>query len=673
MKKLLRNVICAGAMAMLAIPANAAWYINGSDVNGKGWNDGGSAELKETASGSNIFTATLEELGGEFKINDGGSTWLGGNPLTPGTDLSLSSSGANIKFSSNIILKNATVKLTVSGTTYTLNITGTEIALPSEAEALQDYIYIIGNMTDWSAADTYAIPKTSDKVYKGTVAIPALSSCYFRLTSYLALGINSYQYGNSSGEIGITNGGNYTMAYNSESCWYITNWTGGYLTVEANFTTNNVNFSWEEATIYPEQLTLPGNFNDWDENNSYVLKPVEGQEGVYSGSYNIPKDGTFEEVTGAPEFKIYDGWNWIGCNSTQENVGITLTKDTATSALTMVQNDDNKNWYIANEDWEGGYVTFTVNYNEMTMTLLWEDAPVAPELTAPANLYLLGDLGAPYGSWNLNNTLKLETTDNGVFSATSVIFAAASEENPYSYFGFANDISDWDVVNDGTHRYGPATNGTEVTVGTAFGLAYTTTNSWMVEPGTYDVVVDFNSKTVVLTVSKVVVEPGVGPTPDNLYLLGHIEDNDWTTAVPLTLTKAGVFELMDVVTLEDSGDGYAYITFINTPTVDWTVLNDGTHRYGPLVSGTELVNDELASFYLGGDSSWKVTPGEYAMIVNFNSKKVVISNDNFVGIQSIGSVLNGEEVIYNLQGVRVDRNHLNKGIYIINGKKVLVK
>ena len=47
--------------------------------------------------------------------------------------------------------------------------------------------------------------------------------------------------------------------------------------------------------------------------------------------------------------------------------------------------------------------------------------------------------------------------------------------------------------------------------------------------------------------------------------------------------------------------------------------------------------------------------------------------DESEGVNTIGSALEGNEAIYNLQGVRVDANKLSKGIYIINGKKVLVK
>ena len=50
----------------------------------------------------------------------------------------------------------------------------------------------------------------------------------------------------------------------------------------------------------------------------------------------------------------------------------------------------------------------------------------------------------------------------------------------------------------------------------------------------------------------------------------------------------------------------------------------------------------------------------------------VVADDGSTGINSLESI-DGSEVIYNLNGVRVSKDRLTKGIYIINGKKVLVK
>lgn len=61
----------------------------------------------------------------------------------------------------------------------------------------------------------------------------------------------------------------------------------------------------------------------------------------------------------------------------------------------------------------------------------------------------------------------------------------------------------------------------------------------------------------------------------------------------------------------------------------------------------------------------------YTFVVTADSK-VSVEKDRNVGISSIGADAS-ETVIYNLQGVRVTNANLPAGIYIVNGKKVVVK
>lgn len=43
------------------------------------------------------------------------------------------------------------------------------------------------------------------------------------------------------------------------------------------------------------------------------------------------------------------------------------------------------------------------------------------------------------------------------------------------------------------------------------------------------------------------------------------------------------------------------------------------------------------------------------------------------GINVVKYGLSKNDVIYNLQGVRMDATNISKGIYIVNGKKMVVK
>ena len=68
--------------------------------------------------------------------------------------------------------------------------------------------------------------------------------------------------------------------------------------------------------------------------------------------------------------------------------------------------------------------------------------------------------------------------------------------------------------------------------------------------------------------------------------------------------------------------------------------------------------------------------GTYTIILNENAKGLVITfTVKADGSNYIMSLYNVEDdaAIYTLQGIRVDKNKLTKGIYIINGKKVMLR
>ena len=77
-------------------------------------------------------------------------------------------------------------------------------------------------------------------------------------------------------------------------------------------------------------------------------------------------------------------------------------------------------------------------------------------------------------------------------------------------------------------------------------------------------------------------------------------------------------------------------------------------------------------FTITNEGTWNIPNGLYKFVVDFNEMTVTVTED-VSAVKSIDSEINGVEVIYNLQGVRVNRNNMTPGIYIINGKKVAVK
>ena len=161
--------------------------------------------------------------------------------------------------------------------------------------------------------------------------------------------------------------------------------------------------------------------------------------------------------------------------------------------------------------------------------------------------------------------------------------------------------------------------------------------------------------------------------PEMLYIMGNLEGNSWdpANAVAATSVNDGVFTFSEVNLKNNEPN--AWFTFINVLSDDWDLINNGSHRYGPAagVDGA-LVVGSTTKFTITTEGTWNIPNGLYKFVVDFNEMTVTVTED-VSAVKSIDSEINGVEVIYNLQGVRVNRNNMTPGIYIINGKKVAVK
>lgn len=124
---------------------------------------------------------------------------------------------------------------------------------------------------------------------------------------------------------------------------------------------------------------------------------------------------------------------------------------------------------------------------------------------APAQLYILGNLDG--ASWVTSAGIELTKNDK-VFTATNVKLTPGVGET-YCYFTFVTALgADWDAVNNGGDRYGAPAKNTPIAVGEAKKVTKYTLNvnasaaeSWEVDPGTYDITVDFSDMTVKLEYS----------------------------------------------------------------------------------------------------------------------------------------------------------------------------
>ncbi|MCM1518908.1 MAG: starch-binding protein [Pseudoflavonifractor sp.] len=143
-----------------------------------------------------------------------------------------------------------------------------------------------------------------------------------------------------------------------------------------------------------------------------------------------------------------------------------------------------------------------------------------PGPTPTGSMWILGNLSGAAG-WSTTPGTGVAMTQNGTtYTASNVEFVLASGETK-CYFNLTDYVgSSWDDLNMSANRYGAATEGAPITLGTAATVVKYANNvdasgclSWTVAPGKYDVKFDASAMTVTLTNVGDTPNPTPDPTP----------------------------------------------------------------------------------------------------------------------------------------------------------------
>ena len=269
----------------------------------------------------------------------------------------------------------------------------------------------------------------------------------------------------------------------------------------------------------------------------------------------------------------------------------------------------------------------------------------AVEPAYPEALYMLGD----NNGWTPGAPLEATSSVDGVFTFEDVTMPKAT-----SYFCFTNIASpDWDLINDGQHRYGPAEGtGSAINAGVTTEFSLGGEVNWDIPAGTYTFVVDFNDYTLTVTGAE------VEPEPEDVVLYVRGTMNEWGTTDQM---------------VQDPEDENIYTYKFDNVEVgaEFKIAdaNWGTYNYG---GGTMEVYSNLPAVvtlvYNGGNlsvSNWVGGPMELTFNLETLELTVVGPNqpkDETGGVNNIDSE-NAPVEYYNLQGVKVANP--DKGIYII--------
>lgn len=393
------------------------------------------------------------------------------------------------------------------------------------------------------------------------------------------------------------------------------------------------------------QCYIIGNDGKWLTNEAGAELQPTTEDGVYEGDVVFDDSQYFFVCTKLME-NAYDWDELLPYRynpGTTEEISIVYNKP---SKLTPAMEATNSSYMVA----DLGTHKIRVDFNAMTVTV---------DGTYPEHVYMMGT----DGKWTL-----------GVPSATlnhveGTNLYKAKVEFTANYFAFFKQMADtWEEQE--LNRWivkGEVLPNTELSLVKILDGS----SSYINRLGTYEVTFDYCNNTAMLYDETYVPEP---ETEKLIYFIG--DGNSWTTNTyfgKIPEVSDGVYE--GQVKFEV---GYFAIgTKLGNTTNDWDTFN--AHRFCPQADGEPMgAYSESPIFTYGNISSnaFKIetgNEGEYVVTVDTNEMKIKFSGLVGISITNITSASDNITNYYDLTGRNLGTKKPAKGLYIKDGKKVVIK
>ena len=262
-----------------------------------------------------------------------------------------------------------------------------------------------------------------------------------------------------------------------------------YVEVTASGVTKLEGIEYVPETPETVELYVRGTMNGWEAIDQMIQDPENTN--IYTFEFENVEEGDVQ-------FKIADS-EWGDYNYGGEAMNVYSNKP---GVQTLVFNWGN----VEISNWVGGPMEITFNLSTKELTVVGNDQPEYSEpiepgptpMVAPEKLYIVGTVLG--NTWNIENSDMFTSVEDGIFEIYSVTLEAA-ENGVMGYFALTNmTSSSWDEINAGTHRYGPEVNDQEALVSPfSNDFNYTTYAAWSINPGCYDITVDFNTGVMIIS------------------------------------------------------------------------------------------------------------------------------------------------------------------------------
>lgn len=357
------------------------------------------------------------------------------------------------------------------------------------------------------------------------------------------------------------------------------------------------------------ELVFAGSYNDYglDPASMAKFEKIEGYTNWYKAVIT-PKEGADPVLEGKPCALAMDGtfpssWNhqWIGteehpCELISGDAEFATEYEVETKII--VKNNSSVIFvrsYSFKENPCEKAETYTINFTLNVGADVPEDAIVA----------VVGDF--PVG-WNVTKGEAYEMTRLSARQFTATIEGVALGKG-YKY-AVLNDNNDW--ANE-LYPTAPAVGDTCV--------AKLAGNLTISDVDVVDNIAGFMGiNTDLPFCEEEKPEPVVIPTPDALYLIGNVNDNNWNPAEGIELTKNGDQFTGTVIA---QGDGTAYFAFTTIKSDDWGAVNAA--RIGG-TDNTDVTAGGEFDFIGYGEYNFTATTGtELNVVIDFATQKATFT------------------------------------------------
>ena len=561
----------------------------------------------------------------------------------------------------------------------TVNLEEEEIAISAVSEEGPvggSELYISGEFNDYApeGLEIWSLTALEDGVsFRGTFDIPA-GQFKFNVqygTFTLVPGVEEEENGNvpATENVTVLEGddffsGKIASTGTSELYWVNENWEGGLVEVTVDLENAEIILSSAvEAPETPSEIFIAGEFNEYNPDGLEIWSLGALEDGTsFRGTFEIP----------AGEFSFYVQYGTFALVPAVENAEGEI--EAATENVNVLDGDDFysgkltstglANAYWVNPTWEGGKVEVTIDLENEDIII---SAANGEEPGFGSELYIAGAFNEydPAGEeiWSLG-ALEDGTSFRGTFEIPAGQF---SFHILYGTFALVPAVENAEGETE------PATADVTVLDGDVFfsgkltstGVANANWVNSTWEGGLVEVTVDLENEDIIISLSE---EPA-----EAWYIRGPF--NSWN--------PAGNVE-WQLLPSENADENGIYTGVFNIPEGEFEINIMGYDNvYVPAALATEEVvfannvftgHMDMAYDLEEASYAWTVPAwagGKVKITVDANEGTITIEDLEGSGINAINAA-NGEEVIFNLNGVRVDRNKLDKGVYIINGKKVIL-